>query len=290
MNKFISTHYLTQRQTIRGRKKSGIRKFQLTTSRRGRLVNGEQETLALSISTHYLTQRQTKITHYYPEKQLYFNSLPHAEVDAATDGRSSICTLFQLTTSRRGRRRSEKEVELREHFNSLPHAEVDQIIEDSANYQFISTHYLTQRQTIRSRCLIPSVRIFQLTTSRRGRPEAASSSIPTDSFQLTTSRRGRLYLRKDGIIMYLISTHYLTQRQTDVLLFPSQDLYISTHYLTQRQTAVPPFVIRFAGFQLTTSRRGRQSSWLYIFFIFSISTHYLTQRQTKHFERFHSSL
>ena len=144
----------------------------------------------------------------------------------------------------------------------------------------ISTHYLTQRQTIRSRCLIPSVRIFQLTTSRRGRPEAASSSIPTDSFQLTTSRRGRLYLRKDGIIMYLISTHYLTQRQTDVLLFPSQDLYISTHYLTQRQTAVPPFVIRFAGFQLTTSRRGRQSSWLYIFFIFSISTHYLTQRQT----------
>ena len=214
MNKFISTHYLTQRQTIRGRKKSGIRKFQLTTSRRGRLVNGEQETLALSISTHYLTQRQTKITHYYPEKQLYFNSLPHAEVDAATDGRSSICTLFQLTTSRRGRRRSEKEVELREHFNSLPHAEVDQIIEDSANYQFISTHYLTQRQTHGIRKVCDLCRYFNsLPHAEVDNPIALLNPFCTN-----------------------ISTHYLTQRQTGSGQFLDSDRFISTHYLTQRQT------------------------------------------------------
>ena len=99
----ISTHDLTKRSTMEGRCVLCWKRFQLTTSRRGRLV--------ISLS---------------PSFSRYFNSRPHEEVDAAMPGghparkisthdltkRSTIAEpvmadeyqAFQLTTSRRGRR------------------------------------------------------------------------------------------------------------------------------------------------------------------------------------------
>ena len=98
------------------------------------------------------------------------------------------------------------------HFNSLPHAEVDknglQVYSDifiSTHYLtqrqtgkqdedgmpiIISTHYLTQRQTM-NRVKDGITEEFQLTTSRRGRPDQRGKTPQIKIFQLTTSRRGR---------------------------------------------------------------------------------------------------
>ena len=78
--------------------------------------------------------------------------------------------IFQLTTSRRGRRHSENIILWRIYFNSLPHAEVDSCEHIAA----------------------AAVNVFQLTTSRRGRQFLVMLSFGLMPFQLTTSRRGRL--------------------------------------------------------------------------------------------------
>ena len=144
--KDISTHYLTQRQTVQN----------IATI------------LATIISTHYLTQRQTAASgeqkqcrtsfqlttshrgrpcyHLVIPPASYFNSLPHTEVDA-------VAPLPD-----------EKE----QYFNSLPHTEVDLDVADSGRVPIISTHYLTQRQTAES-FTKDEYALFQLTTSHRGR-------------------------------------------------------------------------------------------------------------------------
>ena len=122
----------------------------------------------------------------------HFNSLPHAEVDAARVADNMIGLAFQLTTSRRGRpeasnaaatleifqlttsRRGRPECGIRifyqySYFNSLPHAEVDE----------------------RDKGFVAYTEIFQLTTSRRGRQGLLFLCKLYIKFQLTTSRRGR---------------------------------------------------------------------------------------------------
>ena len=138
---------------------------------------------------------------------------------------------FQLTTSRRGRRCGLRRMDERElHFNSLPHAEVDYesglITQEVYN---ISTHYLTQRQT--------------------------NEQIPERQWNH-------------------ISTHYLTQRQTALRTLFAGQQEISTHYLTQRQTIRPVLRHGARTFQLTTSRRGRQKnvSGKYHVCIFQLTT------------------
>ena len=103
-----------------------------------------------------------------------------------------VSLVFQLTTSQGGRRTSEKIKSIMDYisthdlarrstlaivrdeqvcyyFNSRPHKEVDTQKID------------VQRQTI----------TFQLTTSRRGRPDASFIFAQYSSFQLTTSQKGR---------------------------------------------------------------------------------------------------
>ena len=103
------------------------------------------------------------------QSQKDFNSLPHAEVDAKQALSNYSITLFQLTTSRRGRRKRHSLRWKQNYFNSLPHAEVD-------SYIF---------------CIVNMLYIFQLTTSRRGRLDIRGISDTVWKFQLTTSRRGR---------------------------------------------------------------------------------------------------
>ena len=123
--------------------------------------------------------------------------------------------------------------------------------------EVISTHYLTQRQTqSRHECCVRW--IFQLTTSRRGRPYIIGEGLTDAAFQLTTSRKGRRCRISIKCYGSSISTHYLTQRQTRFWWSVPLFLKISTHYLTQRQTDVRIVQMQFAcSFQLTTSRKGR---------------------------------
>ena len=121
----ISTHYLTQRQTIFSLNISGgnfISTHYLTQRQTAHTPKTEKDK---KISTHYLTQRQTK-----------------------SNSSSSDMGLFQLTTSRRGRHRDGRVVARNVHFNSLPHAEVDAYFVHFRYVNLISTHYLTQRQTM----------------------------------------------------------------------------------------------------------------------------------------------
>ena len=57
----------------------------------------------LHISTHDLTKRSTNTHDVYLKASNYFNSRPHEEVDKSPILKKLSWTIFQLTTSRRGR-------------------------------------------------------------------------------------------------------------------------------------------------------------------------------------------
>ena len=122
-------------------------KFQLTTSRRGRLISCTSKSVSYGVSTHDLTKRSTKPALIGIPPFARFNSRPHEEVDAmrikytketisfqlTTSQRGRLISLdsdvismaFQLTTSRRGRHRKGLLSRGGCCFNSRPHEEVD---------------------------------------------------------------------------------------------------------------------------------------------------------------------
>ena len=144
------------------------------------------------------------------------------------------------------------------YFNSRPHEEVDKQWFRRCLMVNISTHDLTKRSTS-PRLLAFRELIFQLTTSRRGRPYIALNneyhmpfqlttsrrgrlmdkleSVETEVFQLTTSRRGRLVDDKGYFGGKGISTHDLTKRSTFYSRWRIFDIIISTHDLTKRSTS-----------------------------------------------------
>ena len=145
-----------------------------------------------------------------------------------------------------------------------------------------------------------TVKKFQLTTSRRGRPKFCWHLKYFNLFQLTTSRRGRRpkFLNRWKMV---ISTHDLTKRSTcfcvqgleDWIYFNSRPheevddkhstpvifFNISTHDLTKRSTNSSPRFVWAKTFQLTTSRRGRLHR-IFDICLTDISTHDLTKRST----------
>ena len=142
--------------------------FQLTTSRRGRLVPTISHANRIVISTHDLTKRSTFGRWILRRKKAF-------QLTTSRRGRrkkkevNSGFYIFQLTTSRRGRLSG----------GVLP-----------CHFLFISTHDLTKRST-RATGMTGIDEKFQLTTSRRGRPGGFQLTTSDKSFQLTTSRRGR---------------------------------------------------------------------------------------------------
>ena len=121
--------------------------FQLTTSHRGRRLSGTQKTTThrFQLTTSHRGRQHSR--HYQVAITLYFNSLPHTEID-------------HVLPSVRGRNEGHfnslphTEVDCTEHcnntgnnnFNSLPHTEVDGgLWRARAMQNIISTHYLTQR-------------------------------------------------------------------------------------------------------------------------------------------------
>ena len=83
----VSTHDLTKRSTVYQEAHKELKEFQLTTSRRGRLIGDILQQLV-------------------PR----FNSRPHEEVDISVHFFASFPERFQLTTSRRGRRNCARSV------------------------------------------------------------------------------------------------------------------------------------------------------------------------------------
>ena len=211
---------------------------------------------------------------------VHFNSHPHKEDDAVapavasqklisthiltkrmtgTHAASSLCMVFQLTSSRRGWRSWCCSYEL---------------------CNCISTHILTKRMTL-SPFFKMYVKIFQLTSSQRGWLFAYFSLFWIKTFQLTSSRRGWHWKHLQAIQKSEISTHILTKRMTDDIEKSKAAPYISTHILTKRMTVISRLfaksIIYFNShpheeddsasdisphilviFQLTSSRRGWQ--------------------------------
>ncbi len=152
--------------TVRTRLPSGIR-FQLTTSRRGR----------------HCIYRKNMIHHVF-------------QLTTSRRGRLSAVTLlpavisFQLTTSRRGRLHVRKCPACGFHFNSRPHEEVDinqDVLRFTAN---ISTHDLTKRSTSIRQTKIIIIWISTHDLTKRSTMMNAPDN-GWQEFQLTTSRRGR---------------------------------------------------------------------------------------------------
>ena len=76
----ISTHDLTRRSTNWSEGSNTVTVFQLTTSRGGRRIIGEDGLREQGISTHDLTRRSTRPRD--PSATIeHFNSRPHEEVD-----------------------------------------------------------------------------------------------------------------------------------------------------------------------------------------------------------------
>ena len=123
---------------------------------------------------------------------------------------------FQLTTSRRGRPLSAQNIQNPKYFNSRPHEEVDSIALSIWATYSISTHDLTKRST--------NIVVYQWFLK---------------IFQLTTSRRGRRCTLLKGGLGYIISTHDLTKRSTEGGNLKRESYDISTHDLTKRSTYHP---------------------------------------------------
>ena len=255
----VSTHDLTKRSTWKEGTISPLKKFQLTTSRRGRRHSrtGKKitEKFQLTTSRRGRPDIALPLTVY-----ARFNSRPHEEVDDDSDGLSGHTLAFQLTTSRRGRPSRFRSattgtnafqlttsrrgrlllfgiIAIYASFNSRPHEEVDRLVSENTALDFL----------------------FQLTTSRRGRHIVTVGHFKTYdvsthdltkrstlliqalllafSFQLTTSRRGRLVtLSHDAVL----------------------DMCFNSRPHEEVDGKATNTNLGKATFQLTTSRRGRQ--------------------------------
>ena len=201
------------------------------------------------ISTHYLIQRQTWRAGIWKTK-IYFNSLPHAEVDTDINVTGIQITTFQLTTSYRGR----------------PFYNISQ--DEAYTFQLTTSYRGRRLRHFFQNISIP----FQLTTSYRGRLKIGRMKQDPESFQLTTSYRGRRVSGYALVHSRCISTHYLIQRQTKSRkrgekVFPFQ---LTTSYRGRPQDMISRSSA--ISFQLTTSHRGRPFIWKTAIFILNFNS------------------
>ena len=104
----------------------------------------------------------------------------------------------------------------------------------------------------------PLVIIFQLTTSRGGRPTRTPTKSGLKFFQLTTSRGDRQGIIGMNVKPLNFSTHDLSWRSTVSCEFNPNSFRFSTHDLSWRSTTVNIHCRAAEFFQLTTSRGGRR--------------------------------
>ena len=101
--------------------------------------------------------------------------------------------------------------------------------------------------------------MFQLTTSRRGRP----CIVPAVLAHIRFNSRPHEEVDLDGVCIFSVinhvSTHDLTKRSTHCSKHSSNIGGVSTHDLTKRSTTLFVQAVHGILFQLTTSRRGRHA-------------------------------
>ena len=238
-------------------------------------------------------------------------------------GKKEICLgIFQLTSSRRGWRKCRWGCYGLEYFNSHPHEEDDSNSRSWNSLYIISTHILTKRMTCSSlfvffvpyisthiltkrmtssKLALSSLRIFQLTSSRRGwlqnwnmilvsfnfnshpheEDDEPLTTPPFElaSFQLTSSRRGWQMLTLKQAEKMHFNSHPHEEDDVDGKTSVCWR-GISTHILTKRMTFASPspiFLLYISTHILT--KRMTDSDRLTKFISF-ISTHILTKRMT----------
>ena len=125
-------------------------------------------TVFFKISTHILTKRMT-IIHSFAAPAIYIST--HILTKRMTDGFPTFCILCVISTHILTKRMTtlQQLVRLSErYFNSHPHEEDDPMLtREVAVAGDISTHILTKRMTLYP-ILDNPIRVFQLTSSRRG--------------------------------------------------------------------------------------------------------------------------
>ena len=257
-----------------------LKNIQLTTSHRGRLPQYHLPFNFEYISTHYLTQRQTNLsddavslviisTHYLTQRQTTIQLVKLLKLQISTHYLTQRQTIqmFEICGA----------IDISTHY--LTQRQTGTALLNILDYD-ISTHYLTQRQTFLPCIFLYSSKYFNslphtevdVSIFLRRKAESHFNSLPhteVDSIPFIS------------ICTSIISTHYLTQRQTGVTRYCYITIAISTHYLTQRQT-LPIFQNNHCPFYFNSLPHTevdryssiQSSSSMYI------STHYLTQRQT----------
>ena len=209
--------------------------FQLTTSRRGRLCRPA-----------------------FHQRNEYFNSRPHEEVDS--------CYYCYL---------SEKS-----HFNSRPHEEVDQEVSYPGMHHIISTHDLTKRSTCavlqaKSREDISTHDLTKRST-KTGMKKFRNMSISTHDLTKRSTVR---------LCLYTLRQRYFNSRpheEVDVdLSHWGGGAKISTHDLTKRSTLIQPPPFRpYRHFNSRPHEEVDYRTHCILTVRYTISTHDLTKRST----------
>ena len=145
-----------------------------------------------------------------------------------------------------------------EHFNSRPHEEVDPELKNHNHLKGISTHDLTRRSTL-IRITFLSFSVFQLTTSRGGRPVYTNQLFKQSNISTHDLTRRSTYI---DLVLMLFGIYFNSRPHEEVDLIqrlvwtlvihfnsrpheevdrrygnPYRYLDISTHDLTRRSTA-----------------------------------------------------
>ena len=144
--------------------------------------------------------------------------------------------MFQLTTSRRGRLRSYYLLANLQCFNSRPHEEVDCWTRCCCPQSDVSTHDLTKRST----WAIPAFSAYNLRFNSRPHEEVDLGDYISNNieklFQLTTSRRGRQqFLRKKFSFQnhFLCSLHIIYSYYINTIFFSTLFLAKSSFFLVR---------------------------------------------------------
>ncbi len=186
----FSTHDLSWRSTTVNIHCRAAEFFQLTTSRGGRQILEYIQPQGGIFSTHDLSWRSTIACHVHLPV-IHFSTHDLSWRSTRTHYNRRNFLLVQLTTSRGGRREHIITAEIFFFFNSRPLVEVDCKCNLRWDRYIFSTHDLSWRSTLLWFTHGVTERIFQLTTSRGGRPSCSMTVLHNLTFQLTTSRGGR---------------------------------------------------------------------------------------------------
>ena len=189
----------------------------------------------------------------------YFNSHPHEEDDC-----NRCSNVIRI-----------------KHFNSHPHEEDDTLF---SLYIFI--HWLFQLTSSRRGWLRVSSYYYVIHFHFNSHPHEEDDQLSREGctekgiFQLTSSRRGWLVRVRPIAQNVAISTHILTKRMTDRIVYICQWFSISTHILTKRMTVI--WMSLTLNWPYFNSHPHEEDDCVYrnLKYTILISTHILTKRMT----------